>query len=89
LSVLTLSHGEIISHAAERGVQVTYEAIRKWWRKLGQQSANQLRRRRPRPGDKWQMNEVCLTIKGEHHYLWRAIDQDGHVLEILVQRRRD
>jgi putative transposase len=72
-----------------RGVIVTYEAIRKWCRKFGQHYANQLRRRRPRPGDKGQMDEVFLTIKGERHYLWRAVDQDGHVLDILVQRRRD
>src|SRR2546422_10766136 len=51
--------------------------------------ANQLRRRRPRPGDKWQMDEVFLTIKGERSYLWRAVDQAGNVLDILVQRRRD
>src|SRR5262249_56335273 len=55
----------------------------------GQPYANQLRRRRPRPGDKWQMDEVFLTIKGEHHYLWRAGDQDGNGRDILVQRRRD
>src|SRR5262249_45276945 len=55
----------------------------------GQPYANQLRRRRPRPGDKWQMDEVFLTITGEHHYLWRAVDQEGNVLDILVQRRRD
>ena len=72
----------------ERGVIVTYEAIRKWCRKFGQQYANQLRRR-PRPGDKWHMDEVFLTIKSERHYLWRAVDQDGQVLDILVQRRRD
>jgi putative transposase len=71
-----------------RGVVVTYEAIRKWCRKFGQRYANQLRRR-PLPGDKWQMDEVFLTIKGERHYLWRAVDQDGTVLDILVQRRRD
>src|SRR5262245_43847188 len=73
----------------ERGVVVTYEAIRKWCRKFGQHYANQLRRRRPRPGDKWHLDEVFLTIKGEHHYLWRAVDQAGNVLDILVQRRRD
>ena len=73
----------------ERGVVVTYEAIRKWCRKFGQAYANQLRRRRPRPGDKWHLDEVFLTIKGERHYLWRAVDQDGNVLDILVQRRRD
>jgi putative transposase len=58
-------------------------------RKFGQQYANQLRRRRPRPGDKGHLDEVCLVIKGEQHYLWRAVDQDGNVLDILVQRRRD
>src|SRR5215207_8962531 len=73
----------------ERGVIVTYEAIRKWCRKFGQPYANQLRRRRPRPGDKWHLDEVFLTIYGERHYLWRAVDQDGNVLDILVQRRRD
>src|SRR5215204_510498 len=63
----------------ERGVIVTYEAIRKWCRKFGQPYANQLRRRRPRPGAKWDMDEVCLTIKGEPPYRWRAVDQDGNV----------
>ena len=65
----------------ERGVVVTYEAIRKWCRKFGQTYATQLRRRRPRPGDKWQMDEVLLTIKGERQYLWGAVDQDGNVLD--------
>src|SRR6185436_9202042 len=51
--------------------------------------ANQLRRRRPRLGDKWHMDKVFLTIKGKHHYLWRAVDQNGNVLDILVQRRRN
>lgn len=84
-----LSFRDVEESLLERGVIVTYEAIRKWCRKFGQQSANQLRRRRPRPGDKWYMDEVFLTIKGEHHYLWRAVDQDGNLLDILVQRRRD
>src|SRR5215208_5606448 len=56
---------------------------------FGQEYTNQPRRRRPRPGDKWHMDEVFLTIQGERHYLWRAVDQDGNVLDILVQRRRD
>jgi putative transposase len=72
-----------------RGVVVTYEATRKWRRKLGQDYANRLRRRRPRPGDTWHLDEVFLTIQGERHYLWHAVDQDGHVLDILVQPRRD
>jgi putative transposase len=73
----------------ERGIDVTYEAICHWCRKFGQSYANQLRRRRPRPGDKWHLDEVFLTIKGKHHYLWRAVDQNDHVLDILVQRRRN
>jgi len=84
-----LSFRDVEELLFERGVIVTYEAIRKWCRKFGQQYANQLRRRRPRPGDKWHLDEVFLTIKGEHHYLWRAVDQDGNLLDILVQRRRD
>jgi putative transposase len=72
-----------------RGVIVSYEAIRKWCRKFGQQYANQLRHRRPRPGDKWHLDEVFITINKVRHYLWRAVDQDGVVLDILVQRRRN
>jgi putative transposase len=71
-----------------RGVLVTYEAIRQWCRKFGQQYANQLRHRRPRPGDKWHLDEVFLTINGARHYLWRAVDQDGNGLDMLVHSRR-
>src|SRR5712691_1385281 len=84
-----LSFRDVEELLLERGVVVTYEAIRKWCCKFGQQYATQLRRRRPRPSDKWHLDEVSLTIKGEHHYLWRAVDQEGNVLDILVQRRRD
>jgi putative transposase len=74
---------------AERGVILTSEAIRKWCRTFEQTYANQLRRRGPRPGDTWHLDEVFLTINGERHYLWRAVDQEGHVLDILVQSRRN
>ena len=84
-----LSFRDVEELLLERGVVVTYETIRKWCRKFGQTYANQLRRRRPRPGDKWHLDEVFLTIKGQYHYLWRAVDQDGNILDILVQRRRD
>src|SRR5215471_3457060 len=84
-----LSFRDVEELLFERGVVVTYEAIRKWCHKFGQQYAHQLRRCRPRPGDKWHLDEVFLTIKGEHHYLWRAVDQEGNVLDILVQRCRD
>jgi putative transposase len=84
-----LSYRDVEELMAERGVTLTYKGVRYWCRKFGQQYANQLRRRSPRPGDTWHLDEVFLTIHGERHYLWRAVDQDGHVLDILVQRRRD
>jgi putative transposase len=84
-----LSHRDVEELLFVRGVIVSYEAIRKWCRKFGQTYANALRRRRPRPGDKWHLDEVFLTINKERHYLWRAVDHDGNVLDILVQRHRD
>src|SRR6476620_10198026 len=84
-----LSYRDVEELLAERGVIVTYETIRRWCRKFGQQYANTLRRRRPRPGDKWHLDEVFIQINGTQHYLWRAVDQDGTVLDILVQSRRD
>jgi putative transposase len=72
-----------------RGVVVSHETIRQWTQKFGQDYANALRRRRPRPGDKWHMDEIFVKINGVGHYLWRAVDQDGVVLDVLVQRRRD
>jgi putative transposase len=84
-----LNYRDVEELMAERGVILTYEAVRYWCRKFGQAYANQLRRQRPRPGDKWHLDEVFLTINGERQYLWRAIDQDGNVPDILVQRHRD
>ena len=69
-----LSYREIEELMAARGVILTYEAARYWCRKFGQAYANQLRRRSPRPGDKWHLDEVFLTIRGQRHYLWRAVD---------------
>jgi putative transposase len=65
------------------------ETIRQWCLKFGQTIAAELRRRRPRPGDKWHLDEVYLKINGRTHYLWRAVDQEGVVLDILVQSRRN
>ena len=73
----------------ERGGIVTYEAIRKGGRKFGPPSANQLRRRRPRPGDKGHLAEGCRTIKGTPPYLWRAVDHEGPRRDLLGPRRRD
>ncbi len=85
----SLSFRDVEELLAERGIIVTYETVRHWCRKFGQQYANQLRRRRARPGDKWHLDEVFITINGKTHYLWRAVDQDGNVLDILVQSRRN
>jgi putative transposase len=84
-----LSYRDVEELMAARGIILTYEAVRYWCRKFGQAYAHQLRRRRPQPGDKWHLDEVFLTIHGERHYLWRAVDQDGYVLDILVQRPRN
>jgi putative transposase len=85
----TLSYRDVQELLMERGITVSHEAIRQWCGKFGQDYANQLRRRRPRPGDKWHLDEVFLTINGKRYYLWRAVDQDDNVLDILVQSHRN
>jgi putative transposase len=84
-----LSFRDIEDLLASRGLDVSYETVRQWCLKFGQTYANALRRHPPRRGDKWHLDEVFLTIGGKIHSLWRAVDEDGHVLDILVQRRRD
>ncbi|MFE2490106.1 IS6 family transposase [Streptomyces mirabilis] len=84
-----LSFREVEELMLERGVVVSYETVRRWCVKFGQGYAGALRRRRPRPGDKWHVDEVFIKINGELKYLWRAVDQDGNVLDILVQNRRN
>src|SRR3954462_664745 len=74
---------------AARGIDVSHETVRQWARKFGQGFANQIRRRLPCPGDKWHLDEVCLMIRGKKYWLWRAVDQTGMVLDVLVQSRRD
>jgi putative transposase len=74
---------------AARGISVTYETIRQWGLKFGRAFANRIRRRAPCRGDKWHLDEVVITIAGEKHWLWRAVDQEGFVLDVLVQSRRD
>ena len=84
-----LSYRNVEEILAVRGVTLTYETVREWCLKFGQTYANGLRRRRPRPGDKWHLDEMFIKINGKDHYLWRAVDQDGNVLDILVQSRRN
>jgi putative transposase len=85
----TLSFRDVELLLAERGIILSYETVRRWCLKFAQRFANRLRRRRPRPGDKWHLDEVFIRIRGTRHYLWRAVDQHGAVLDILVQSRRN
>ncbi len=85
----SLSLRDVETILAARGIVVSYESIRDWSLRFGRLFANALKRRRPRPGDKWFMDEVFLRIGGKLHYLWRAVDQDGNVLDIMVQSRRN
>jgi putative transposase len=87
--LFSLSLRDIELILAERGVVVSYESIRRWCLRFGAEFAAGLRKRRPRPGDTWHLDEVYLKINGELHYLWRAVDQHGVVLDILVQKRRN
>ena len=74
---------------AEGGITVSYETIRQWCRKFGTEYARGLRRRQGRLGDTWHLDELFVTIQGQRRYLWRAVHQDGDVIDILVQPRRD
>jgi len=74
---------------AERGISVSYETVRQWAVKFGNAFSDQIRHRAPARGDKWHLDEVVISIAGEPYWLWRAVDQNGFVLDILVQRRRD
>ncbi len=85
----SLSLREVELILAQRGILVSYESIRAWGQRFGRAFANTLKRRRPRPGDKWHLDEVFLRIRGKVHDLWRAVDQHGTVLDLLVQSRRN
>ncbi len=74
---------------AARGIEVSHETVRQWALKFGQSFANQIRKRLPAYGDKWHLDEVALSIAGRKHWLWRAVDQHGVVLDMLVQSRRN
>ena len=84
-----LSFRDAEDRLAERGIMVTYETVRQWCQKFGPKYARRLKRRQGRLGDTWHLDELFVTIQGQRHYLWRAVDQDGDVIDILVQPRRD
>jgi putative transposase len=74
---------------AERGVDVSYETVRRWFHKFGPAIAANLRRTAPKPSDHWHLDEIAVTINGKRHWLWRAVDNEGEVLDFLVQARRN
>src|SRR5258705_2686500 len=84
-----LSFRDLEEMLAMRGVSLSYETVREWCLKFGQTYAKGLRHKSPRPGDQWHLDEGFLKINGRVHYLWRAVGQDGGVLDILIQSHRD
>ena len=84
----SLSLRDVELTLAARGVVVSYKSICDQGLRFGRLFADTLKRRRPKPGDKWRLDQVFLHTQGKTHYLWRAVDQHGHVLDILVQSRR-
>ncbi len=85
----TLSFRDVEDLLAERGVDVSYETVRRWVLKFGPLFARELRRRRHRPTSRWHLDEMAVLIAGRQFWLWRAVDDEGEVLDLLVQRRRD
>ena len=84
-----LSYRDVEDMLAERGIDVSYETVRRWALKFGAIIARKLRRGRPRPDVRWHLDEVFVSINGRQLYVWRAVDSEGEVLDILVQPRRD
>jgi putative transposase len=85
----TLSNRDVEGLLAERGLDVSYETVRQWVLKLGPAIARRLRQGRPRPSPRWHLDEMVVRIAGERMYLWRAVDDEGEILDVLVQQGRD
>ena len=85
----TLSYRDIEDMLAKRGLDVSYETVRRWFLKFGAQISNNLRTNRPVPSDHWYLDEMVIVIGGKRYWLWRAVDNEGTVLDFLVQSRRN
>ena len=85
----TLSFRDVEDLLAERGIMVSYETVRRWVRYFGPTIAADLRRRRPKPHSTWHLDEVFIRIDGRLVYLWRTVDIEGEVLDVVVQSKRD
>ena len=85
----SLSLRDVEELLAPRGIEVSYETIRCWTRKFGPLIARRLKKQRPSPSPRWHLDEMVCWIAGRRMYLWRAVDDEGEVLDVVVQRRRD
>ena len=85
----TLSYRDVEDRLAERGLDISYETVRRWVLKFGRAYARRIQRRRPRPTERWHLDEMVVVIRGRQFYLWRAVDSEGEVLDFLVQSRRN
>src|SRR3974390_3554833 len=85
----TLSVRDVEDLRAERGIAISYETVRRWVNHFGPIIAAELQKRRPKPHSIWHLDEVYLKIDGQMVYLWRAVDSEGEVLEVLVQSKRN
>src|SRR5260221_14121182 len=85
----TLSYRDVEELLAQRGLDLSYESVRSWVLKFGPMIARRLRQQRPQPSDRWHLDEMVVRIAGKRMYLWRAVDHEGEILDVLLQRRRD
>ena len=85
----TLSFRDIEKRVAQRGIDVSYETVRCWAIKFGPQIARNLKQRRPSPSGRWHLDEMVVNIRGRRMYPWRAGDDEGEVLDMIVRHRRD
>ncbi|MCH8347358.1 MAG: IS6 family transposase [Proteobacteria bacterium] len=85
----TLSYRDIEDLLAERGLDISYETVRRWFLKFGPGIARNLRRKRPKPSDHWHLDEIAIMIRGKRYWLWRAVDNEGEVLDFLVRSERN
>jgi putative transposase len=85
----TLSFRDVEDLLAQRGLDISYESVRRWFLKFGQPIARNLQSKRPKPSDYWHLDEMVIVIRKKRHWLWRAVDNEGEVLEFLVQSKRN
>lgn len=86
---ITLSYRDVEDLLAEHGLDISYETVRRWFLKFESAIAANLRRNRPGPIDHWQLDEMVIVIRRKHYWLWRAVDNEGEVLDFLIQSRRN